>query len=298
MLIDDGFSVLDADFSNLNQQTVQNGPVNEVKVVKVPTNQIFPNPYQPRKTFSDESLADLCASIKEYGVLQPLLVSPSDDGRYMLIAGERRLRASRMANLSEVPVIISDYTSQQIAEIVLIENLQREDLHFLEEAEGYEQLMNEFHLTQEAMAARVGKKQSTIANKLRLLRLTGPVRKVLVDAGLSERHARALLKLEDETKRLEVLAVVVEKGFSVRQTEEYIAKLLDAGEKEKEKKRRLVIVNDVRIYLNSIKQVVNSIKDVGIPVNMEQTIEGDEVIISLRIKNQKKPKQGLGKPLF
>lgn len=298
MLIDDGFSVLDADFSNLNQQTVQNGPVNEVKVVKIPTNQIFPNPYQPRKTFSDESLADLCASIKEYGVLQPLLVSPSDDGRYMLIAGERRLRASRMANLSEVPVIISDYTSQQIAEIALIENLQREDLHFLEEAEGYEQLMNEFHLTQEAMAARVGKKQSTIANKLRLLRLTGPVRKVLVDAGLSERHARALLKLEDETKRLEVLAVVVEKGFSVRQTEEYIAKLLDAGEKEKEKKRRLVIVNDVRIYLNSIKQVVNSIKDVGIPVNMEQTIDGDEVIISLRIKNQKKPKQGLGKPLF
>ena len=94
------------------------------------------------------------------------------------------------------------------------------------------------------------------------------------------------------------MAVVVEKGFSVRQTEEYIAKLLDAGEKEKEKKRRLVIVNDVRIYLNSIKQVVNSIKDVGIPVNMEQTIEGDEVIISLRIKNQKKPKQGLGKPLF
>lgn len=298
MLIDDGFSVLDADFSNLNQQTVQNGPVNEVKVVKVPTNQIFPNPYQPRKTFSDESLADLCASIKEYGVLQPLLVSPADDGRYMLIAGERRLRASRMANLSEVPVIISDYTSQQIAEIALIENLQREDLHFLEEAEGYEQLMNEFHLTQEAMAARVGKKQSTIANKLRLLRLTGPVRKVLVDAGLSERHARALLKLEDETMRLEVLAVVVEKGYSVRQTEEYIAKLLDAGEKEKEKKRRLVIVNDVRIYVNSIKQVVNSIKDVGIPVNMEQTIEGDEVIISLRIKNQKKPKQGLGKPLF
>lgn len=298
MLIDDGFSVLDADFSNLNQQTVQNGPVNEVKVVKVPTNQIFPNPYQPRKTFSDESLADLCASIKEYGVLQPLLVSPSDDGRYMLIAGERRLRASRMANLSEVPVIISDYTSQQIAEIALIENLQREDLHFLEEAEGYEQLMNEFHLTQEAMAARVGKKQSTIANKLRLLRLSSPVRKVLVDAALSERHARALLKLEDEAKRLEVLAVVVEKGFSVRQTEEYIAKILDAGDKEKEKKRRLVIVNDVRIYLNSIKQVVNSIKDVGIPVNMEQTVEGDEVVISLRIKNQKKPKQGLGKPLF
>ncbi len=298
MLIDDGFSVLDADFSNLTQRTVQDTPVNEVKVVKVPINQIFPNPYQPRKTFSDEALADLCASIKEYGVLQPLLVSPADDGRYMLIAGERRLRASRLANLSEVPVIISEYTSQQIAEIALIENLQREDLHFLEEAEGYEQLMNEFHLTQEAMAARVGKKQSTIANKLRLLRLSSPVRKVLVEAGLSERHARALLKLDDEAKRLEVLAVVVEKNYSVRQTEEYIAKLLDADEKQKDKKRRLVIVNDVRIYLNSIKQVVSTIKDSGIPVNMEQTVEGDEVVISLRIKNQKKPKQGLGKPLF
>ena len=298
MLIDDGFSVLDADFSNLTQRTVQDTPVNEVKVVKVPINQIFPNPYQPRKTFSDEALADLCASIKEYGVLQPLLVSPADDGRYMLIAGERRLRASRLANLSEVPVIISEYTSQQIAEIALIENLQREDLHFLEEAEGYEQLMNEFHLTQEAMAARVGKKQSTIANKLRLLRLSSPVRKVLVEAGLSERHARALLKLDDEAMRLEVLAVVVEKNYSVRQTEEYIAKLLDADEKQKDKKRRLVIVNDVRIYLNSIKQVVSTIKDSGIPVNMEQTVEGDEVVISLRIKNQKKPKQGLGKPLF
>lgn len=298
MLIDDGFSVLDADFSNLTQRTVQDTPVNEVKVVKVPINQIFPNPYQPRKTFSDEALADLCASIKEYGVLQPLLVSPADDGRYMLIAGERRLRASRLANLSEVPVIISEYTSQQIAEIALIENLQREDLHFLEEAEGYEQLMNEFHLTQEAMAARVGKKQSTIANKLRLLRLSSPVRKVLVEAGLSERHARALLKLDDEAKRLEVLAVVVEKNYSVRQTEEYIAKLLDADEKQKDKKRRLVIVNDVRIYLNSIKQVVSTIKDSGIPVNMEQTVEGDEVVISLRIKNQKKPKQGLSKPLF
>lgn len=298
MLIDDGFSVLDADFSNLTQPTAQNNPVNEVKVVKVPITSIFPNPYQPRKTFSDDALTDLCASIKEYGVLQPLLVSPASDGRYMLIAGERRLRASRLANLSEVPVIISEYTSQQIAEIALIENLQREDLHFLEEAEGYEQLMNEFHLTQEAMAARVGKKQSTIANKLRLLRLTAPIRRILIEAGLSERHARALLKLDDEAKRLEVLAVVVEKSYSVRQTEEYIAKLLDSDDKQKDKKRRLVIVNDVRIYLNSIKQVVNSIKDVGIPVNMEQTVEGDEVIISLRIKNQKKPKQGLGKPLF
>ena len=291
MIVDDGFSVLDTDFGLGERKAVS-----EVKVVKVPIETIFPNPYQPRKNFDDAALEDLSASIAQYGVLQPLLVSPAEDGRYMLIAGERRLRASKMAKLAEVPVIISEYTSQQIAEIALIENLQREDLHYLEEAEGYEKLMNQFHITQEAMAARVGKKQSTIANKLRLLRLSAPVRKVLMDAELSERHARALLKLPDDEKRLVVLETIVAKNFSVRQTEEYINKLLDG--KSEEKRKRMVIVNDVRIYLNSIKQVVDAVKTAGIPVAMEQTLEGDEVIISVRIKNQKKPKGGNSKPLF
>lgn len=291
MIVDDGFSVLDTDFGLGERKAVS-----EVKVVKVPIDTIFPNPYQPRKSFDDAALEDLSASIAQYGVLQPLLVSPAEDGRYMLIAGERRLRASKMAKLAEVPVIISEYTSQQIAEIALIENLQREDLHYLEEAEGYEKLMNQFHITQEAMAARVGKKQSTIANKLRLLRLSAPVRKVLMDAELSERHARALLKLPDDEKRLKVLETIVAKNFSVRQTEEYINKLLDG--KSEEKRKRMVIVNDVRIYLNSIKQVVDAVKTAGIPVAMEQTLEGDEVIISVRIKNQKKPKGGNSKPLF
>ena len=291
MIVDDGFSVLDTDFGLGERKAVS-----EVKVVKVPIDTIVPNPYQPRKNFDDAALEDLSASIAQYGVLQPLLVSPAEDGRYMLIAGERRLRASKMAKLTEVPVIISEYTSQQIAEIALIENLQREDLHYLEEAEGYEKLMNQFHITQEAMAARVGKKQSTIANKLRLLRLSAPVRKVLMDAELSERHARALLKLPDDEKRLEVLETIVAKNFSVRQTEEYINKLLDG--KSEEKRKRMVIVNDVRIYLNSIKQVVDAVKTAGIPVAMEQTLEGDEVIISVRIKNQKKPKGGNSKPLF
>lgn len=280
MFVDDGFSVLDT-CGLMGERS----SANEVKVIKVDINSIFPNPYQPRKTFDDETLADLSASIAQYGVLQPLLVAP-DNGRYMLIAGERRLRASKMAGLTEVPVIVSEYTSQQIAEIALIENLQREDLHFLEEAEGYEKLMNQFKLTQDAMAARVGKKQSTIANKLRLLRLSMPVRTELRAAELTERHARALLKLKDEAQQLEVLQVIVKNKYNVNQTEQYIAKLLE--EKIPEKKKRLVIVNDVRIYLNSIKQIVNTIKDVGIPVNMEQTIDGDEVVVSVRIKNTKK----------
>lgn len=292
MFVDDGFSVLDTDCGIISNGNL----ISEVKVVKIAIDKIFPNPYQPRKTFDEEALRDLAASIAQYGVLQPLLVAPTENGRYMLIAGERRLRASKMAELQEVPVIISEYTSQQIAEIALIENLQREDLHFLEEAEGYEKLMQQFHITQEAMAARVGKKQSTIANKLRLLRLSDRIRKILVEANLSERHARALLKLDDEEKQVQVLTAVIDNGYSVRQTENYIEKML--ADKKQEKKKRLVIVNDVRIYLNSIKQVVNAIKDVGIPVNMEQTVDGEDVIVSLRIKNMKKPKDGNAKPLF
>lgn len=284
MFVDDGFSVLDT--CGIMAQPSSNNQ--EVKVVKVAIEKIVPNPYQPRKTFDDEGLADLSASIAQYGVLQPLLVAPAENGDFMLIAGERRLRASKMAELKEVPVIISQYTSQQIAEIALIENLQREDLHYLEEAEGYEQLMEQFRLTQEAMATRVGKKQSTIANKLRLLKLSANVRGELRAAGLTERHARALLKIKDEAQQLEVLAVVVKNSYNVRQTEQYIEKLLE--EKQPEKKRRLVIVNDVRIYLNSIKQVVDTIKTAGIPCDMEQKLEGDEVVIQLRIKNTKKQK--------
>lgn len=284
MFVDDGFSVLDT--CGIMAQRTNNS--HEVKVERVPIEKIVPNPYQPRKTFDDEGLADLSASIAQYGVLQPLLVAPAENGDYMLIAGERRLRASKMAELKEVPVIISQYTSQQIAEIALIENLQREDLHYLEEAEGYEQLMEQFHLTQEAMATRVGKKQSTVANKLRLLKLSLNVRSELRAAGLTERHARALLKLKEEALQLDVLAVIVKNGYNVRQTEQYIEKLLE--EKQPEKKRRLVIVNDVRIYLNSIKQVVETIKTAGIPCNMEQAVDGDEVVIQLRIKNQKKSK--------
>ena len=284
MFVDDGFSVLDT--CGIMAQRSSNTP--EGKVEKIAIEKIVPNPYQPRKTFDDEGLADLSASIAQYGVLQPLLVAPAENGDYMLIAGERRLRASKMAELKEVPVIISQYTSQQIAEIALIENLQREDLHYLEEAEGYEQLMEQFHLTQEAMATRVGKKQSTIANKLRLLKLSAKVREELRSAGLTERHARALLKIKDEAQQLEVLAVVVKNAYNVRQTEQYIEKLLE--EKQPEKKKRMLIVNDVRVYLNSIKQVVNTIKTAGIPCEMEQTLENDEVVIQLRIKNQKKQK--------
>ena len=280
-------------FNDLNVETLKTDNLQkatDVQVLHIPLSKIVTNPYQPRKEFESEALSELADSIRQYGVLQPLLVAPGKGDTYILIAGERRLRASTMAGLGTVPVIVSEYTSQQIAEIALIENLQRKDLHYLEEAEGYERLVNTFHLTQESMAIRVGKKQSTIANKLRLLRLPSPVRKKLHDSDLTERHARVLLKLENEDLQKAVLQKVLKGHLNVRQTEALVEKTLKEAGKLNQKKPRFVIVNDVRIYLNSIKEIMETVKTSGIPSSMEQEMDGDDVVVTLRIKNVKKRK--------
>ncbi len=280
-------------FNDLNVETLKTDSLQkstDVQVLHIPLSKIVPNPYQPRKEFESEALSELADSIRQYGVLQPLLVAPGKGDTYILIAGERRLRASTMAGLGTVPVIVSEYTTQQIAEIALIENLQRKDLHYLEEAEGYEKLVNTFHLTQESMAIRVGKKQSTIANKLRLLRLPVSVRNKLHDSDLTERHARVLLKLENEELQKAVLQKVLKGHLNVKQTEALVEKTLKEAGKLDQKKPRLVIVNDVRIYLNSIKEVMESVKNSGIPSSMEQEMDGDDVVVTLRIKNVKKRK--------
>ena len=282
----DGFNDLNVEAlktDNLQKST-------DVQVLQIPLSKIVPNPYQPRKEFELEALSELADSIRQYGVLQPLLVAPGKGDTYILIAGERRLRASIMAGMGTVPVIVSEYTTQQIAEIALIENLQRKDLHYLEEAEGYEKLVNTFHLTQESMAIRVGKKQSTIANKLRLLRLPSSVRKKLHDSDLTERHARVLLKLENEDLQKAVLQKVLKGHLNVRQTEALVEKTLKEAGKLNQKKPRFVIVNDVRIYLNSIKEIMETVKTSGIPSSMEQEMDGDDVVVTLRIKNVKKRK--------
>ena len=290
-------------FKELNVDTVQtdvrkNGAsdvhvirvpgASDVHVIRVPRTSVVPNPYQPRKEFEPEALQELAASIRQYGVLQPLLVAPGPDGTYILIAGERRLRASGLAGLETVPVIVSDYTNQQIAEIAMIENLQRKDLHFLEEAEGYEKLLDTFHMTQETMAVKVGKKQSTIANKLRLLKLSPALRQKIHDSDLTERHARVLLKLDSDEEREAVVDKAVKDGLTVRQTEALVEKMLKAAGKQKKRKPRIVIVNDVRIYLNSIRQVMDMVRASGIPSSMDQSMDGDDVVVTLRIKNAKK----------
>lgn len=288
-------------FNDLNVETLKTDNLQkatDVQVLHIPLSKIVPNPYQPRKEFESEALSELADSIRQYGVLQPLLVAPGKGDTYILIAGERRLRASTMAGLGTVPVIVSEYTSQQIAEIALIENLQRKDLHYLEEAEGYEKLVNTFHLTQESMAIRVGKKQSTIANKLRLLRLPSPVRKKLHDSDLTERHARVLLKLENEDLQKAVLQKVLKGHLNVRQTEALVEKILKEAGKLNQKKPRFVVVNDVRIYLNSIKEIMETVKTSGIPSSMEQEMDGDDVVVTLRIKNVKKRKDPNAIKLF
>ena len=288
MIIEDGFSIIDSGFVGFRDEIDTNNE-GDLAITNIDVNKIIPNKYQPRKHFDIGALQELADSIKELGVIQPILVSSLEkEGKYMLIAGERRLRASKLANLKVVPVIISEYTNEQIAEIALIENLQRENLNFFEEAEGYAKLMFEFKLTQEATASRVGKKQSTIANKVRLLRLPVEVKKLIMDNKLSERHARALLKLPFKEVQFEFVNNVIKRHLNVRQTEKLVEEYLQEHEDPKKKKKNTqIIVKDVRIYLNSIKKIVKSIDTSGIPVEMEQKIEGDEIVVTLNIANTK-----------
>ena len=259
-----------------------------VQTIKI--EEIVPNPYQPRKLFNDEALKELAASIQEHGVIQPLLVRRIDD-RVELIAGERRLRASKLAGLTEVPVVVKEIDDKEMAELAMLENLQREDLHFLEEAHGFQHLINQFGFTQEELAVRLGKNQSTIANKLRLLKLTGDLQTMIVDDQLTERHARALLKIEDSTKQKEILEKVREKKLNVRETEELIEDTIDEISREisPKNKRQSVskFIRDIRIYTNTIHNVVAEMKKAGIKVKLMEDQEEDTITISLKITKKK-----------
>ena len=192
-------------------------------VDEVDVDLIIPNPHQPRSSMSDESLRELADSIREHGVLQPLLVSDNQaDGVYQLIAGERRLLAARLAGLSRVPVVVKEAASGELLELALVENLQRQDLNPLEEALAYRRLAEEFEMTQEAIASRVGRSRTAVANALRLLALSNEIKASLASAAISEGHARALLGLEDEVGRTEAWRRVVKDGLTVRQTEELV----------------------------------------------------------------------------
>jgi ParB family chromosome partitioning protein len=230
------------------------------EVINIPINMIKQNSYQPRKYFDQESLMELAESIKEYGVLQPISVRKNGTDFYELIAGERRLRASQLAGLNDIPAIIVDISDAQSALMALIENLQREDLNFFEEAEGYYSLIKDHGLTQEELASKLGKKQSTIANKLRILKLPDEVKKTVKENGLTERHARALLKLPDEKCQIKVLNEVVKRNLNVKATEDLIERELfkiNAENKQKNKKVKYKWTINPRVITNTLKQIMD-----------------------------------------
>jgi len=250
------------------------------KVIEIDLDIIRPNPAQPRRTFREEELLGLSQSIRENGLLQPLLVRKTKEG-YELIAGERRLRACRMAGLKTAACLINDCSPDQSAVMAMTENIQRSNLELFEEAEGIRRLIDRWNITQEEAAARLGKSQPAIANKMRLLRFTEAERLKIVSAGLSERHARALLRLEDPRKRVEALDAVIEKSYNVRQTEDYVEKLL-CGEKECSQKSRPVI-KDVRIFLNTISHAIATMKQSGISAQTLQSETEDYIECVVRI---------------
>lgn len=215
---------------------ISDTPVNEVvkeveKTLKI--TELEPNPNQPRKHFEEDPLQELADSIKEFGVIQPIVVTPKD-GYYEIIAGERRWRAARMAGLKEVPVIIRDYTDQEIVEISLIENIQRENLNPIEEALAYQRLIQEFSLKQDEVADRVAKSRTTITNSMRLLKLCEPVQQMVIEDKLSSGHARALLAVEDPDAQYELACTVFDESLSVRQTEALVKKLNSSPKPKKE----------------------------------------------------------------
>jgi len=263
----------------------------EKKITMIPIDLIRPNPYQPRKKFDNSSLDELCQSIQQYGVIQPINVRKVNNTHYELVAGERRLRAAAMAGFKEVPAIIVDVGEDDSAIMALIENLQREDLGYLEEAEGYRNLIKEHGLTQEELAQKIGKSQSTIANKIRILRLSPMVKKILTDNGLTERHARALLKIEDEQIQLKVLQKVCEKGLNVRKTEELVQKALEKycnqGKTEEYKGRVTKSIKDIRFFVNTIRQAIDTMKRSGVNARAAQIDRGDFLEFIVRIpKNE------------
>ena len=252
------------------------------EIVYLPLDKVQPNPYQPRRIFDRGSLDELASSIGEYGVLQPISVRLINGYRYELVAGERRLRASKMAGLATIPAVVLNISDQDSAVLALIENLQRQNLHFLEEAEGFQNLMTDYSFTQEEIAERVGKNQSTIANKLRVLRLSKAVQRILIEHELTERHARALLKLTDEGKQIEILKKVIKHGLTVRRTEDLVEDALRAPIGQKQSAIQHYI-RDIRILANTIKDNLEMVKRAGVETtfDMVQTEGGYDIHIKL-----------------
>ena len=261
------------------------------EVELIPIHMIKPNPYQPRKNFTTQGLEELAQSIREYGVIQPITVRKTGQDGYELIAGERRLRAGKMAGLTHIPSILVDTYEEDSAIMAMIENLQRENLHYLEEAKGYESLIQDHGFTQEELASKLGKNQSTIANKLRILRLSEEVKEVLIKENLTERHARALLKLPDEPLQLKTVRQVVKDKLNVRDTERLIDQTIekirdhqrDKLIQSRKSRKSLSGKKDLRIFTNTIHNAIRLMEKYGLSVQYHQIEKEDRIEITVSI---------------
>lgn len=250
------------------------------KIVELKIEEIIPNQYQPRQIFDEQALDELAASIEEHGILQPIVVRQNSKGKYEIIAGERRFRASQKLGSATVPVIIKEMTDEQSAALAIIENIQRENLSVVEEAQAYQQLMILHGLKQEELAKRIGKSQSTIANKIRLLKLSPAIKDALNKKLITERHGRALLQIKEPLKREKALAFIIENQLNVSQTELFIKQqddeqVIDGGSQvqdEQDKKPRIKkrAAKDIRLAMNTIKQTINQIQTFGHEVEVSE----------------------------
>ena len=260
---------------------------------RIRISEIVRNPNQPRRYFDPEAIATLAESIRQYGVLNPLTVRRTGNGGYDLVAGERRLRAARVAGLTDVPCLLINADGEDSSVIALVENLQRRDLDFFEEANGFKRLIEQFGLTQEEAARKVGKTQSAVANKLRLLRLSQQNMELIRCNNLTERHARALLRLNDEADRINVTNYIIEHELNVSRTEEYIDEFLKAKENpqpvvEAESGKRVVrLFKDVRFFLNTLNRAVGVMVDAGIGATVKQQESDDGLTLTICIPHAK-----------
>lgn len=246
--------------SKLKPQSMQ-----KENILYLPVENVKPNPYQPRRNFDSASITELGESIKKYGVIQPISVRKIPNSfDYELVAGERRLRACMEIGLDRIPAIVVKINDNDSAVIALIENLQRQDLNFLEEAEAYLHLISDHGMTQEELSAKIGKSQSAVANKLRLLKLSPMMRKLILAHNLTERHARALLKLPDDDTKMIALKRVCDNALTVKETEHIVDAMISSIDKEKQKTKNTYVLKDVRIFLNTIKRAISVMKNSGI----------------------------------
>lgn len=256
------------------------------EVIKLPIDKIKPNEFQPRTVFDESKIEELARTIHMHGVIQPIVVRTAEKGHYEIIAGERRFRAMRSLGWQEAPAIIRELSDKETASIALIENLQREELTAIEEANAYQNLLGIHEITQEALAQRLGKSQSTVANKLRLLKLPEDMQQALLDRVLTERHARALLQLKDSAIQQKLFDETLELQLNVKQLEAKVVKFLSTQPK-KTKTRRKAVSRDIRIAMNTIKESLAMVSKSGIDVTSEEEEHEDYFQITVKIPKKK-----------